>query len=44
VHRVVSGVVGLYGDTITTQSWIARTSRRNSWKGLGDGTEQGRTA
>ena len=44
VHRVVSGVVGLYGDTITTQSWIARTSRRNSWKGLGDGSEQGRTA
>jgi nicotinamidase-related amidase len=44
VHRVVSGVVGLYGDVITTRSWIARTSRRNSWKGLGDGTEQGRTA
>jgi nicotinamidase-related amidase len=44
VHRVVSGVVGLYGDAITTRSWIARTSRRNSWKGLGDENEQGRTA
>src|SRR6202008_1626724 len=44
VHRVVSGVVGLYGDVVTTRSWITRTSRRNSWKGLGDETEQGRTA
>jgi nicotinamidase-related amidase len=44
VHRVVSGVAGLYGDVITTRSWIARTSRRNNWKGLGDGTEHGRTA
>src|SRR6478752_1936098 len=37
VHRAVSAIVGLYGDAITTRSWIARTSRRNSWKGLGDG-------
>jgi len=44
VHRVVSGIVGLYGDAITTRSWIARTSRKSSWKGLGDGTEHGRTA
>jgi nicotinamidase-related amidase len=44
VHRAVSGIVGLYGDAITTRSWIARTSRKSSWKGLGDGTEQGRTA
>ena len=44
VHRVVSNVAGLYGDVITTRNWIARTSRRNSWKGLGDGNEQGRTA
>ena len=44
VHRVVSGVVGLYGDVITTRSWIARSSRKNSWKGLADATEQGRTA
>jgi len=44
VHRVVSGVAGLYGEAITTRSWIARTSRRNNWKGLGDGTEHGRTA
>src|SRR6202008_1412021 len=26
VHRVVSGVVGLYGDVVTTRSWITRTS------------------
>src|ERR1041385_2703928 len=44
VHRVVSGVAGLYGDVITTRSWIARTSRKNNWQGLGDGTEHGRTA
>jgi nicotinamidase-related amidase len=44
VHRLVAGVAGLYGDAITTRSWIARTSRKSSWKGLGDGTEQGRTA
>ena len=44
VHRVVSSVVGLYGDVITTRTWITRTSRKNNWKGLGDGNEQGRTA
>ena len=44
VHRAVSRVAGLYGDVVTTQSWIARTSRRSSWKGLGDGNEQGRMA
>jgi nicotinamidase-related amidase len=44
VHRVVSSVAGLYGEVLTTKSWIARTSRRNNWKGLGDGNEQGRTA
>ena len=44
VHRVVSGVAGLYGDVVTTRSWITRTSRKNNWKGLGDGHEQGRTA
>jgi nicotinamidase-related amidase len=44
VHRVVSGVAGLYADAIATRSWIARTSRRNHWKGLGDETEHGRTA
>jgi nicotinamidase-related amidase len=44
VHRVVAGVAGLYGDVITTRNWIARTSRRNNWKGLGDGSEHGRTA
>ena len=27
-----------------TGAWIARTSRRNNWRGLGDGTEHGRTA
>jgi len=43
-HRVVSTVAGLYGEVLTTKSWIARTSRRNSWRGIGDGNEQGRTA
>jgi len=44
VHRVVSHVAGLYGEVITTGSWIKRTSRNNNWKGLGDGNEQGRIA
>lgn len=44
VHRVVSNVVGLYGKVVATDSWITSTSRRGHWKGLGDGTEQGRTA
>jgi nicotinamidase-related amidase len=44
VHRVVSGVAGLYGDVMTTRAWIAQTSRKNNWRGLGDGNEQGRTA
>ena len=39
-----SGVAGLYGDTTTTRSWIARTSRKGNWRGLGDGNEHGRTA
>ena len=44
VHRVVSSVAGLYGDVITTRKWIARTSRKGSWRGMGDGSEHGRTA
>jgi nicotinamidase-related amidase len=44
VHRVVSGIAGLYGDAITTSTWIARTSRRSSWRGVGDENEHGRTA
>jgi nicotinamidase-related amidase len=44
VHRVVSSVAGLYGEVLTTGAWIARTSRRNNRKGLGDGNEQGRIA
>ena len=44
VHRVVSRVAGLYGDVITTRTWIARTSRKGSWRGLDDGHEHGRTA
>ena len=44
VHRVISTVAELYGEVLTTKSWIARTSRRNSWRGIGDGNEQGRTA
>jgi nicotinamidase-related amidase len=44
VHRVVANVAGLYGRTITTGAWIAETSRRTNWRGLGDGNEQGRTA
>ena len=44
VHRVVSSVAGLYGEVLTTKSWIARTSRKNNWRGIGDGNEQGRTA
>ena len=30
VHRVVSGLAGLYGDVITTRTWIARTSEAGS--------------
>ena len=44
VHRVVSNVAGLYGEVLTTKSWIARTSRKSNWRGTGDGNEQGRTA
>jgi nicotinamidase-related amidase len=44
VHHAVSALTGLYGDVITTQSWIARSSRRTHWKGLDDGAEHGRTA
>lgn len=44
VHRVVSNVAGLYGDVIGTSAWIARTSRNNSRRGMGDGNEHGRTA
>ena len=44
VHRVVSTVAGLYGEVLTTRGWIARTSRRTSWREIGDGNEQGRTA
>jgi nicotinamidase-related amidase len=44
VHRVVSRVAGLYGEATSTRAWIARTSRKNKWRGLGDGNERGRTA
>jgi hypothetical protein len=44
VHRVVSRIAGLYGEVLSTKGWIASTSRKTSWKGLGDGNEQGRTA
>lgn len=44
VHRVVSGVAGLYGEVLTTKGWIARTSRKNNWRESGDGHEQGRIA
>lgn len=44
VHRVVSRVVGLYGDVIGTRFWIAATSRKQRWRGVGDATEQDRTA
>jgi nicotinamidase-related amidase len=44
VHRVVAGVAGLYGEVLTTGAWIARTSRKTNWRGLGDATEHGRTA
>ena len=44
VHRVVSRVAGLYGEVLTTGAWIARTSRKTNWRGLGDATEHGRTA
>lgn len=43
VHRVVSSVAGLYGEVLTTRSWISRTTRKNNWRGLGDGNEH-RTA
>ncbi len=40
VHRVVSSVAGLYGEVLTTKSWIARTSRKNNWRGQGDGKQE----
>lgn len=44
VHRVISGVVGLYGDVVGTRVWVAATSRRQRWRGTADATEQDRTA
>jgi nicotinamidase-related amidase len=44
VHRTVSGVIGLYGEVLTTKSWIARTTHKTNWQGLGHGNEHGRTA
>lgn len=44
VHRVISNVAGLYGEVLTTKSWIARTSRKGNWRGIHDGNEHGRTA
>jgi nicotinamidase-related amidase len=44
VHRVVANIAGLYGEVLTTNGWIARTSRRNNWREAGDGSEQGRIA
>lgn len=44
VHHVVSSVTGLYGSVMATRSWIARTSHKQNWRGLDDGSEQGRRA
>ena len=44
VHRVVSRVVGLYGDVVGTRLWVAATSRRQRWRGIADAIEQDRTA
>jgi len=44
VQRVVSRVAGLYGEVMTTRSWIARTSRRKNWMGQGDEHGKGRIA
>jgi len=44
VHRVVAGVVGLYGKVVATDTWIKSTTRRSNWKGVGDGDERGRRA
>jgi nicotinamidase-related amidase len=44
VHRVVSSIVGLYGSVSATRAWIADTSRKSNRRGLGDGSEHGRTA
>ena len=43
VHRVISTVMGLYGNVVETGSWIDHTSRKKSWRGF-DGSEHGRTA
>jgi nicotinamidase-related amidase len=44
VQRIVSSIAGLYGNVVATKTWIAETSRRSNWRGLGDGNEHGRTA
>jgi nicotinamidase-related amidase len=44
VHRVVSKVLGLYGDVVGTQFWVAATSRKRRWRGINNATEQDRTA
>jgi nicotinamidase-related amidase len=44
VHRVISRVVELYGEVISTKVWVAATSRKQRWRGTGYATEQDRTA
>jgi nicotinamidase-related amidase len=44
VHEVVSRISGLYGSVIATGAWVAHTSHSRSWRGVEDGTEQGRRA
>jgi nicotinamidase-related amidase len=44
VHRIVSKVIGVYGETILTRNWIAATSRKPTWREPSDANGQDRTA
>jgi nicotinamidase-related amidase len=44
VHRIVSKVIGVYGEVMLTRNWIAATSRKRKWREQSDGNEQDRTA
>jgi nicotinamidase-related amidase len=44
VHRIVSKVIGVYGETILTRNWVAATSRKPTWREQSDANGQDRTA
>ncbi len=44
VHRIVSKVIGVYGEAILTRNWVAATSRKPTWREQSDASGQDRTA